>query len=74
MGSARGRTEVGEPSMKVKVPLVAPTTPPDIGESMKVPWVGGTRAATEREVEGSIVEVSIRRRFAFGVRVGRMVV
>ena len=52
--------------MNVKVPAVAPTTPPDIGASTKLPCPFGraddTAAATSRDDVGSIVEQSIKRR------------
>ena len=54
------------PIMNVSDPARAPTTPPDIGASTKVASDSKdpdlTRAATEREVVGSIVEQSIYRR------------
>lgn len=52
--------------MKVKVPAVAPTTPPDIGASTNRPCcVVCTAFATSREDEGSIVEQSMKRRSGF---------
>jgi hypothetical protein len=50
--------------MKVRMPAVAPMTPPDMGASMKVASVRAARAATRREVEGSMVEWSMSRRVA----------
>lgn len=59
----RGSSADGAPSMNVSVPAVAPTTPPDMGASTKVPWdVAVTVAATSREVVGSMVEQSMKRR------------
>lgn len=63
----------GQPTMKVRVPAEAPMTPPDMGASMKV-VEAGARAATQREVEGSMVEWSIRRRGVEGGGEVRMVV
>lgn len=52
--------------MNVKVPALAPTTPPDMGASTKKPCcVVCTALATSREEEGSIVEQSIKRRLGF---------
>lgn len=52
--------------MKVSVPAWAPTIPPDMGASTKWAWFAGkaleTRDATDWEVEGSIVEQSMKRR------------
>jgi hypothetical protein len=60
---ARGMSAFGAPSMKVRVPAEAPTTPPDIGASMKEPAPEAcTEWATEMLVVGSIVEVSMKRR------------
>jgi len=66
MGSTREMRESGDPSMKVNVPAVAPTTPPDMGASTKRPCcVACTALATSREEEGSIVEQSMKRRSGF---------
>ncbi len=52
--------------MNVKVPALAPTTPPDIGASTKRPCcVLCTAFATSREEDGSIVEQSMKRRSRF---------
>jgi len=52
--------------MKVSVPAVAPTTPPDIGASTNLPCcVAWTAFATSFEDAGSIVEQSINRRSGF---------
>ena len=52
--------------MKVKVPALAPTTPPDIGASTNRPCcVECTAFATSREEDGSIVEQSMKRRSGF---------
>jgi hypothetical protein len=52
--------------MNVNVPAVAPTTPPDIGASTKLPRPFGsaedTAAATSRDEVGSMVEQSIKSR------------
>jgi hypothetical protein len=49
--------------MNVRVPAVAPTTPPDIGASTNLPCcVVCTALATDCEVVGSIVEQSMKRR------------
>jgi len=52
--------------MNVRVPAVAPTTPPDIGASTKWPCPFGraddTAAATSREEVGSMVEQSMKSR------------
>ena len=51
--------------MKVRLPARAPTTPPDMGASRKVlvPWVlSWTSEAVVRDVEGSMVEQSMKRR------------
>jgi hypothetical protein len=50
--------------MKVRVPAAAPTTPPDMGASMKeaVEWAD-TVSATAMLVAGSIVDVSMKRRW-----------
>ena len=60
----------GLPSMKVSVPARAPTTPPDMGASRKVSALlvrADTSAATARDVDGSMVEQSMKRRgFAVG--------
>jgi hypothetical protein len=61
---ARGSSGVGQPSMKVRVPAAAPTTPPDMGASMKdeaVEWAE-TVLAMAMLVAGSIVDVSMKRR------------
>jgi len=62
----RATSSVGAPSMNVRDPAVAPTTPPDMGASTKLPRPLGraeaTTRATEREEEGSIVEQSMKRR------------
>src|SRR5271156_5688568 len=69
MGSIRDSREDSAPTMNVRVPVRAPTTPPDMGASMKsAPWPDAerdwllTREATLREVVGSIVEQSMKRR------------
>ena len=50
--------------MKVNVPAAAPTTPPDMGASMKDPLVSDLIVSdTEMLVAGSMVDVSINRRF-----------
>ncbi len=49
------------PSMKVRVPARAPTTPPDIGASTNLPCsVQWTALATPLEDVGSIVEQSMK--------------
>ena len=49
--------------MKVKVPARAPTTPPDMGASMKRPWPEErVAAATPAEDLGSMVLQSMKRR------------
>lgn len=49
--------------MNVKVPARAPTTPPDMGASMKAPALEvAVWEATVREVRGSMVEQSMKRR------------
>lgn len=60
----RARWDSSQPSMNVRVPAVAPTTPPDIGASTKMPdgCAAATEAATSREDEGSIVEQSMKMR------------
>ena len=59
----RGTREDGAPTMKVNVPARAPTTPPDIGASTNAPEeLSCTDEATLREVMGSIVEQSMKRR------------
>ena len=70
-----GKSEFSHPTMKVSVPARAPTTPPDMGESINVAdgeeaW-SETRAATEREVMGSIVEQSMKRRVSSVGGLGR---
>jgi hypothetical protein len=52
--------------MKVNVPAVAPTTPPDMGASTNRPCcVVCTALATSLEDKGSIVEQSMKRRSGF---------
>lgn len=46
--------------MKVRVPAVAPTTPPETGASMNVPREEGICPAIWREVVMSMVEESIK--------------
>lgn len=55
------------PIINDSVPFVAPTTPPDIGASMKWPALGVdfTACAIVREVDGSMVEQSMKRRGEF---------
>lgn len=66
-GSTRGIRLGGQPSIKVRVPAVAPTTPPDMGASVNVPWPAEvTEAATWRDVEGSMVEQSMKMRSFLG--------
>jgi hypothetical protein len=66
MGSMRPSKLCGAPSMKVKVPAVAPTTPPDMGASTKLPPPPGkavdTAFATSRDEVGSMVEQSMKSR------------
>ena len=54
----------------MSLPALAPTTPPDIGASTKAaalaPRVWDTSEATAREVMGSIVEQSMKRRLILG--------
>lgn len=57
---ACGTVDGGEPSMKVRVPALAPTTPPETGASMKVPREGGISVEILREVDMSIVEESMK--------------
>ena len=52
--------EGGAPSIKVRVPAVAPITPPETGASMSVPREGGICFEIWREVVISIVEESIK--------------
>ena len=60
---ARATSWLGLPSMKVRVPAEAPTTPPDIGASMKIPSPLATiESATDTLVAGSMVDVSINSR------------
>lgn len=49
--------------MNVRVPAVAPTTPPDMGASTNTPPALATEAATSRDEDGSIVEQSMKRRW-----------
>ena len=62
----RPTRDSGAPNINVKVPAVAPTTPPDMGASTKLPWLSGsaedTAAATSRDEEGSMVEQSMKSR------------
>lgn len=52
--------------MKVSFPAAAPTTPPDIGASMNLPWPDEWAAlATSAEERGSMVEQSMKRRSWF---------
>ena len=54
----------------MRVPAVAPTTPPDMGASTKRPWeVECTAFATSRDEAGSIVEQSMKRREEFATLV-----
>lgn len=46
--------------MKVRVPAVAPTTPPETGASMNVPRDGGICFEIWREVVMSMVEESMK--------------
>merc|ERR1712000_686516 len=63
IGSTRESSESGAPSMNVREPAVAPTTPPDMGASTKRPCcVACTALATSREDDGSMVEQSMKRR------------
>jgi len=53
--------------MNVSVPAAAPTTPPDIGASTKWPEeVAETVLAIFWEVDGSMVEWSMKRRWSVG--------
>merc|ERR1712000_352626 len=53
IGSTRESSESGAPSMNVREPAVAPTTPPDMGASTKRPCcVACTALATSREDDG----------------------
>ena len=66
MGSTCETTESVAPSMNVRVPAVAPTTPPDMGASTNRPcWVLCTALATSLDDAGSIVEQSMKRRSGF---------
>lgn len=66
-GSRRGMRSGEAPSIKVNVPAVAPTTPPDMGASTNVPCPAeDTVLATWRDVEGSMVEQSINTRSFLG--------
>ena len=48
--------------MNVRVDARAPTTPPDIGASTRAAVEGSRVEAMEREVAGSMVEQSMKRR------------
>jgi hypothetical protein len=68
MGRTKGISSDRPPSIKVRVAARAPTTPPDIGASTK-PEAGAAAwraVATAREVVGSTVEQSIKRRGVSG--------
>ncbi len=66
IGSMRDTKLSDDPSMKVNVPALAPTTPPDIGASTNIPCcVECTAFATSLEETGSMVEQSMKRRSGF---------